>query len=126
MAKTIMIVDDEPEDKKTMKSVLEKEGYDVVIPKDSLDVLNLITKQNFDMILLDIKMPALSGYDLSRLLRERLKHRIKMVFVSIVPEKEVAMNDIDGFIQKPFSPESLLDGVKKALGACRTEKRPVN
>ncbi len=111
-----MVVDDEPEDLKTMKSVLEKEGYNVVTAEDGLDVLKSITQKKFELILLDIRMPALSGYDLSRLLRERLNHRIKMIYISIVPEKEVAMRDIDGFIQKPFSPESLLEGVKKALG----------
>jgi len=114
--KTIMIVDDEPNDIKTMKSVLEKEGYNVITAKDAIDALMLVTQKNLDLILLDIRMPGLSGYDLSRLLRERLKHQIKIVYTSIVPKKEVAMKDIDGFIQKPFSPESLLDVVKKVLG----------
>ncbi|MBW2965939.1 response regulator [Candidatus Woesearchaeota archaeon] len=114
--KTIMVVDDEPEDLKTMKSVLEKEGYNVVTAEGGVDFLKLITHKDFDMVLLDIRMPKLSGYDLSRLLRKRLNRKIKIIYVTIVPEKEVAMNNIDGFIQKPFSPESLLDGVKKALG----------
>ena len=50
-----------------------------------------------------------------RLMRERLNHKVKMIYVSIVPEKEVNMDNIDGFIQKPFSPESLIAGVKKVL-----------
>ena len=38
-----------------------------------------------------------------------------MVYVSIVPKQEIDMTDVDGFIQKPFSPESFLSVVKKAL-----------
>ena len=114
--KTIMVVDDEANDIETMMSVLEKEGYNVITAKDGMEALTLVTQKDLDLILLDIRMPALSGYDLSRLLRERLKHQIKIVYTSIVPEKEVAMKGIDGFIQKPFSPESLLDGVKKVFG----------
>jgi CheY-like chemotaxis protein len=116
MKKSIIIVDDDPEDLKTMKSALEKKGYNVVTAEGGVGVLELISQKKFDLILLDIRMPVLSGYELSRLLKERLKRDIKMVYISIVPKKEVAMKDINGFIQKPFSPKSLLDGVKKALG----------
>ncbi len=116
MKKTIMIVDDEPEDLKIMTSVLKKEGYNVIAVKDGLSVLELIKQKNLDLILLDIRMPNISGYELSRLLKERLNSKIKIIFISIVPEKDVFMSCINGFIQKPFSPESLLEGVKKALG----------
>jgi CheY-like chemotaxis protein len=114
--KSILIVDDEPEDLDSMRSVLENKGYDVETAEQGAGVLDIIAQKRFDLILLDIRMPMLSGYDLLRLLRERTRRRIKMVYVSIIPEKEVAMKDIDGFIQKPFSPESLLKGVKKTLG----------
>jgi two-component system response regulator ResD len=74
-----------------------------------------LKEDGFSLVLIDIKMPTLSGYDLLRLLRERLNHKVKMIYVSIVPEQEVDMDDIDGFVQKPFSPESLLNKVKEVL-----------
>ena len=116
MAKNILIIDDEVEDLNTMKTVLENKGYKVTTTSDGTKALKCLTENGFDLILIDIKMPALSGYDLLRLVREKFNHNSKMVYVSIVPEKEVIMTDIDGFIQKPFSPASFLKGVEKAIG----------
>jgi len=47
---------------------------------------------------------------------QEVNHKVKMLYVSIVPEKEVSMEDVDGFIQKPFSPEEFLATIKKVLG----------
>ena len=116
MPKRILVVDDEPEDLETMKTILERENYKITTADDGVKALALLTGNGFDLILIDIKMPSLSGYDLLRLLREKLNHKVKMVYVSIVPEKEVDLADTDGFIQKPFSPQSFLKTVKKVLG----------
>ena len=114
--KKIMIVDDNQEDLNTMKTILEKEGYKVVCVSDGSQALDELTADGFSLILIDIQMPTLTGYDLLRLMREKINHDAKMIYVSIVPEKEVNMNDVDGFIQKPFSPESFLKTVKKVVG----------
>ncbi|MFH1682592.1 MAG: response regulator [Candidatus Woesearchaeota archaeon] len=119
MMKKILIVDDEPEDLETMKTILEKEGYIVTTAADGIEALDLLIGNGFDLILLDIKMPALSGYALLRLLREKLNHNVKLGYVSIVPKKEVNLADCDGFIQKPFSPTLFLAEVKKILGRKR-------
>lgn len=116
VAREILIVDDESEDLSTMKEILEKEGYKVESATDGSQALDKLTSNNFDLILIDIKMPTLSGYDLCRLLREKVNGNVKIVYISIVPEKEVSMENISGFIQKPFTPESFLASIKKALG----------
>ena len=116
MAKKILIVDDGQEDLDVMKSVLEKENYEIKTAMDGASGLDLLEGDGFDLILIDIKMPTLSGYDLLRLMRQRLNHKVKMIYISIVPEQEVDMSDIDGFIQKPFSPEKLVAEIKKVLG----------
>jgi CheY-like chemotaxis protein len=115
MKKKVLIIDDSKEDLGTMKSILEKEGCEVVSVSDGAKALEILKEDGFSLVLIDIKMPTLSGYDLLRLLRERLNHKVKMIYVSIVPEQEVDMDDIDGFVQKPFSPESLLNKVKEVL-----------
>ena len=114
--KKIMIVDDDSEDLNTMKTLLEKEGYKVVGVNDGSQALDKLTADGFSLIMIDIQMPTLTGYDLLRLMREKINHDAKMIYVSIVPEKEVNMNDVDRFIQKPFSPESFLKTVKKVVG----------
>jgi CheY-like chemotaxis protein len=116
MVKEILIIDDEQEDLDNTKKILEKEDYIVETATDGAQALDKLTGNGFDLVLIDIRMPTLSGYDLLRLLRERLNHKVKMIYVSIVPEKEVDMTDIDGFVQKPFSSEDLLDKIKTVLG----------
>ena len=116
MAKKILAVDDIFDDLDSIRKILQKEGYEVTTATNGAQALDLLTGNGFDLILIDIKMPTLSGFDLLRLLRERLNHKAKMVYVSIVPEKDVAMDDVDGFIQKPFSPETFIKKVKEVLG----------
>tara|TARA_Y100000310_G_C20403097_1_gene678346 strand:+ start:384 stop:731 length:348 start_codon:yes stop_codon:yes gene_type:complete len=115
MEKKVLIVDDDKEDLETMKSVLEKEGCEVITATNGAEALETLKDDGIQLILIDVKMPTLSGYDLLRLLRERLNHKVKMIYVSIVPEQEVDMDDIDGFVQKPFTPETLMEKVKKVL-----------
>ena len=116
MAKKILIVDDDPEDLETMKSVLEKEGYEVTTTENGAEAMDAIEEDKFDLILLDIQMPTLSGYDLLRLLRQRLNGSTKIIYVTIVPRKEVDMKNIEGFIQKPFNSRDLVVQIKKILG----------
>lgn len=115
MAKKILIVDDDVNDLETMKLILEKEKYSVCTADNGGDALDSIKENKPELILIDIKMPTLSGYDLLRLLRERLNHKVKMIYVSIIPKSDVDLRDIDGFIQKPFMPASLIKEVKRVL-----------
>ncbi len=115
MAKKILIVDDDKEDRELMESFLKKDGYEVVMAGDGAVALDLLGVNEVDVILLDIKMPTLSGYDFSRLLKWRSNKKIKIIYVSIVPRKEVDMGNVDGFIQKPFSSGVLLKTVKEVI-----------
>jgi len=115
MEKTIMVVDDESDDLGTIKDALEKEGHMVKAVTNGAEALDLLAEFKFDLILIDIKMPALSGYDLLELFRDRLGNEVKMVFVSIVPEEEANLEGADGFIQKPFMPKELAAQVKAFL-----------
>ncbi|MCX6773054.1 MAG: response regulator [Candidatus Micrarchaeota archaeon] len=115
MAKSILVVDDDFDDLTTMKMLLEKSGYRVVPTTNGAKALDLLKGNGFSLILIDIQMPTLSGYDLLRLMRERINHNAKMAFVSILPKGEVEMGDVDGFIQKPFSPAPFIAEVKRML-----------
>ena len=111
----ILIVDDEFDDLYAMKQILDKEDYITFTATNGAKAMDAIEADSFDLILLNIKMPILSGYDVLRLMRLSKNHSLRIVFVSIVPKKEVDMTDIDGFVQKPFNKETLLEGVRKAL-----------
>jgi CheY-like chemotaxis protein len=111
----VMVVDDNFEDLSTMKSVLEKEGFEVVAVSNGAKAFDALKVDGFSLILIDIQMPTLSGYDLLRLMREKVNHHCPMVYVSIVPRQDVDLSDIDGFIQKPFSPQTFMKVVNKVL-----------
>ena len=69
----------------------------------------------FDLILIDIRMPILTGYDLLTMLKEKLNNNPKIMYVSIVPEQEIILEDADGFIQKPFSPEIFISKIERTM-----------
>lgn len=115
MKKKLLIVDDESDILETMKNVLEKESYDVSTATNGAEALDSLLKSKPDLILIDIMMPTLSGYDLLRLLRERLNHKVKMIYVTVVPKQDVDLSDIDGFIQKPFSTKEFVKKIKEVL-----------
>ena len=111
----VLIVDDDFEDLNTMKTLLDKAGYETIAVTNGAKAFDALKEDGFGLILIDIKMPTLSGYDLLRLLRERLNHKMPMIYVSIVPRQDVDMSDADAFIQKPFSPKAFLASVEKTI-----------
>lgn len=116
MVKKILIVDDDKKDRDFMKRSLESVGYDVLLAKDGAVALDLLNVNGINVILLDIKMPTLSGYDLLRLLKQRADEELKIIYSSVVLRREVDMEDVDGFLQKPFSSEVLLKTVNEVVG----------
>ena len=112
MAKNVLVIDDDFDDLETMKEILEIDGFEVKATTKGSDALNLLEANNFDLILIDIRMPALTGYDLLKMVKEKLNNNPKIMYVSIVPEQEVILEDADGFIQKPFSPETFISKIK--------------
>lgn len=119
----VMIVDDEADVCETIKSVLEKEGYKVVTASSGKECLKKIRKENYKLILLDIMMPELSGYDLLKLLRLRMDNLFPLAYISIIPQEEVNLRDIDGFIQKPFENRELIRKVNSIVKKFRYKKR---
>ena len=74
MPKRILVVDDELEDLKMITQTLEKAKYEVVGVTNGAKAYDTTKQEIFDLIMMDIKMPTLSGYDLLRLLRDRLDY----------------------------------------------------
>jgi DNA-binding NtrC family response regulator len=120
MTKKILIVDDDPDDRRTMQIILEKKGYQTATAENGEKALELLAKKKFDLILLNIIMPGLSGLEVNTILKKR-KVATKVIFVSIMPAKEVPKEEVDGFVQKPFSPDTLVSNVRKTLRTGRRE-----
>ncbi len=97
MTKRILIVDDDSKDLEFMKKVLENEKYFVATAKNGAEAIDILEDNKFDLALIDIILPTLSGYDLLRLIRKKFNPNIKILFVSVVKKSEVDFKDIDGF-----------------------------
>lgn len=118
MAKTIMIVDDEPDIRESVKMVLEKNGYKVVAAVNGDDCLEKLKKTKPALILMDIMMPGTPVRDVVPKIKD-----IKIAYLSVVrtgeAEREALLKEknIVDFIQKPFDITDLAKRVKKIVGA---------
>ena len=112
--KLIMVVDDEPDNISTVRSVLENNNFAVVSAVDGDDCLAKLKKVKPDLILMDIMMPGTPVREVVKQIKE-----IKIAYLSVVrvgeAEKEelLGQKNIVEFIQKPFDINDLLAKVKK-------------
>ena len=114
----IMIVDDDKNIRYVLKEILESNGYVAFTAKDGEEAFEVLAREHIDLAIVDIVMPKLNGYDLTRELRDfRQDFPILMVSAKQLPEdrKEGFLAGIDDFMTKPLDPEELLLHVKALL-----------
>lgn len=113
----ILIVDDEPDIVQLYKRFLEEYGYEVEAFVDPQDALLNYKPSNYDIILLDIRMPGMNGFELYRAMMEREKnHRPKVCFVTAYSEltefrKYVPELNDDYFVRKPVTANHLYERI---------------
>ena len=114
----ILFVDDDPEVRKMVVDMLEDEGYRVEQAEDGIDALIPLGRNKYDLILLDISMPKMDGYQLL----EKIKEENIDTPVIFLTAKDKEEDEIKGlklgavaYIRKPFSKELLLLRIKKLL-----------
>lgn len=113
----ILIVDDIPSNIKVLSYSLRKAGYDVTISENGPDALTVSTTQNFDLILLDVMMPGMDGYEVCKKLKaECLTKDIPVIFLTAKSDAESLLKGFGlgavDFVTKPFKPPELLARVK--------------
>lgn len=119
-AKTILIVDDTPDNLRLLASLLSTQGYSVRLAPNGRLALMTIQQTLPDLILLDIRMPEISGYEVCQMLKADCRTRdIPIIFLSALQEgsdKAVAF-DIGGadYITKPFQAEEVVARVRHQL-----------
>jgi PAS domain S-box-containing protein len=109
----LLLVDDHPENLLTLEAVLDAPDYNLVRAQSGMQALRLLLKEDFSLILLDVCMPGLNGFDTAAMIRERPKTReIPIIFITAVNktdddiEKGYSVGAVD-YIVKPFDPEAL-------------------
>ena len=120
MAK-ILVVEDEPEIRILVKTILEKAGYSVVEAEDGEAALRLVNEEEPDLVLLDVMIPGIEGWEVCRRIRENeATRRLPIIMVTVRTTDEDIQRSVEcganAHINKPFDQRELLDTIKKLLG----------
>ena len=120
MAKKILIVDDEVDILRATKIRLISFGYEVMTAGDGRSAIVLIQTNIPDLILLDLRLPQMSGDEICAWLKsdEKFKHIPVIIFTASSDantSKNVQESGADGYLIKPFAPEELLQAIKKFI-----------
>jgi DNA-binding response OmpR family regulator len=117
MAKTIMVVDDEKRLVSLVESYLAQEGYRVVPAYNGAEALTVAQKEKPDLIILDVMMPEMDGYEFMRRHRAEANTPIILLTARVDDEERVIGLEVgaDDYITKPFRPRELMARVKAVL-----------
>ncbi len=120
--KKILVVDDEEDITKSVKMLLENDGYIVFTVNNGKDALQKLEKETFDLVLLDILMPEMPGNEVAEKIRKnpKIKNQ-KILFLTVVTLGELGKSIIQqlkpsGYVQKPFKAAELRAKIKKLVG----------
>ena len=117
MAKRILAVDDDPVMLGFVRDVLYTNGHDAICALGGREAINLLTRQTFDCVILDFRMPGKDGIDVAASMFQRNDKTPVIVFSSKVQEHEAAaiqgLANVREFLKKPCSEETLLETVEK-------------
>ncbi|WP_235070826.1 response regulator transcription factor [Turicibacter sp. TJ11] len=114
----ILVAEDDKHARKLLETVLKREGYEVLTAQDGEEVLTTLERQHVDLILLDIMMPKMDGYEVARQLREaNFNLPILMVSAKQLPEdkKKGFIVGTDDYMTKPIDVEEMLLRVRALL-----------
>jgi DNA-binding response OmpR family regulator len=119
--KRVAIVDDEPDITTVLKRGLENNGFVVDAFNDPQAALTRFKPGNYDMMIIDIRMPKLNGFDLYRELKKKDEH-VKVCFLTAFEiyyeefRKMFPTIDVRAFVRKPVSIASLVSQVNTTIG----------
>lgn len=114
----ILIVEDEPSMRLGLKDNLEFEGYEVLIAEDGQAALDVISADTFDLILLDVMLPKISGFDVCKKLRKEGNTTPIILLTAKGEEIDKVLGlelGADDYVTKPFSLRELLARIKAVL-----------
>jgi DNA-binding NtrC family response regulator len=122
----IIVVDDDESIRKTMKAILEDEGYIVDLAESGKEAIQKTNAQTYNLALLDIRLPDMEGVDLLKSMKESIP-RTRKIMVTGYPSMQNAISAVnknaDAYLVKPVDVEKLLDTVKEQLRLQEEEKK---
>ena len=120
MTKRILVVEDQADNMQILRDLLTSAGYELIEAKDGEEGVKVATAERPDLILMDIQLPLLDGYEATR--RIKADPALRAIPIIVVTsyalggdEAKAREAGCDGYVPKPFSPRQLLAKVRKYL-----------
>ncbi len=116
----ILLAEDNPVNQKVAKTMLEKQGFQVIIANNGKEAVELLTKESFDLVLMDVQMPEMDGLEATKKIREL---GIKIPIIALTANafeedrKRCLEAGMDEYISKPIKIEELLNIISKFFEA---------
>ncbi|MBC7348593.1 MAG: response regulator [Candidatus Aminicenantes bacterium] len=127
----ILLAEDNPVNQKVAIHLLQKKGHRVAVAENGRQVLEFLEKEKFDLVLMDVQMPEMDGFEATRLIRQ--KERASGVHLPIVAMTAHAMKGdrekcleagMDDYVAKPLYPEQLYRAIERAIGRRKVPEKP--
>ena len=120
MSKSVLIADDEPNIVISLEFLLEQAGYQIRVAHDGQEALEAVQRQPPDLVLLDVMLPRLSGFDVCQKIRENPAWQHLRIVMLTAKGREVEIGKglalgADAYITKPFSTQELLAQIRGLL-----------
>ena len=117
--KKILYIEDHKDTAEAVQQMLQGEGYEVEISFYGADGLRKANKEKFDLVLLDVMLPDMSGWDIFKTLSGK-RYPSKYAFLSVIPVSTERMEEfrkagVSDYITKPFTKKDLIDRIRKIL-----------
>jgi two-component system, cell cycle response regulator DivK len=120
VGQTILVIEDQEQNQYLMKYLLEANGFRVILTGDGAEGIETASREQPDLILLDIQLPGMSGYDVAKTLQSNPNlSAIPIVAVTsyAMPgdREQVLASGCTGYIEKPIDPDTFVDSISLYL-----------
>ncbi len=124
----ILVVDDSPQNRDILRRSLERDGYEILLSADGNLALEMIRKDRLDLVLLDVLMPGLSGYEVLRDIKSSEETQsLPVIMISALDESSSVVRCLqlgaEDYFMKPFDPALVATRVRAALDRARLLKQ---
>lgn len=125
----ILLVDDRAENLLVLEGVLDGEGYNLHKANSGPEALRIVLKQPFDLILLDVQMPDMDGFEVARLLRGKKESKeIPIIFITAISKEAKYVSKgfelgAENYLFKPIDPTILKEKVRNAIQYYRYKRQ---
>jgi two-component system, cell cycle response regulator DivK len=120
MSRLILVVEDQQDNRQIIRDLLSAQDYELAEAENGVEALAAVVKQKPDLILMDIQMPIMDGYETTRRLKaDPVTKAIPIIAVTsyalIGDEQKVRDAGCDDYVAKPYSPRQLLAKIRQYL-----------